>query len=113
MRAMASSCAHITKAKGHNKMVEYFDSMSATTNFPRIVERETLRKIIEDGKTYYPSSWRNGIFYDAWGEPIIITLTTNNHGELGFYMHSFGKNKRNDNGKKDDIIMWFNNALEP
>jgi len=107
MRAMVSCWEHIMKPTGHSNILEYINSKSSTQTIPRIIDNEILHHIIEDGKIFYPSSWKNGEFFDAWGQPIIITLTTNNNGKVGLFMHSFGKNKRNENGKGDDVIMWF------
>jgi len=52
--------------------------------------------------------YKDGIFSDVWGQPIVVTLTTNHAGTGYVIMHSFGKNKKDEKGDGDDIMRWFN-----
>ncbi|OGV56776.1 MAG: hypothetical protein A2017_09935 [Lentisphaerae bacterium GWF2_44_16] len=47
----------------------------------------------------YPSLDGKGRYLDAWGTPITIMIKGD-----AVILHSFGKNRKDDNGKKDDIV---------
>ncbi|MCL1920305.1 MAG: hypothetical protein FWG50_04380 [Kiritimatiellaeota bacterium] len=82
---------------GHSNLVEYVDSLTGSRGIPRFVHREMIQEM----------SPRSGNFLDAWGQPIMILLTTNSNGEAGVAMHSFGGNKRDEGGGGDDIVLWI------
>jgi len=100
---------------GNSNMFAYVNSIGSVQDVPHDVNCKTIRKIVKDSGvaierlTYYKggSFYENGIFFDAWGQPIVVTLTTNHNGSTGVTMHSFGKNMRNENGEGDDILMWI------
>lgn len=97
----------------HSNMFEYVNSIEDIQNIPHILSCETIRKIVKDSgvateklKFHRANSfYKDGIFSDAWGQPIVVTLTTNHSGCASVTMHSFGKNKRNESGEGDDILM--------
>jgi len=90
-------------------IIEYVKHTTGTEKIPQILEHETIRKLLDDAGM--PLDVIGDNFFDAWKQPIIITFTTNNTETLGLSMHSFGKNKRDENGAGDDIIMWFSIEL--
>jgi len=98
------------KRSSHSNVIEYVSQIMHTQCIPDVISDETMEYIvtnlIKESKNY-----RRGVFYDAWKNPIIITLSTNKNNEIGLIMHSFGKNKLNDNGKGDDIIIQFNGNM--
>jgi len=112
MTFMADTVKYAMKATGHSNAVEYVAHIAGTQNSLQILSRDTIRQILRDGREY-PFDLENGVFLDGWEHPIMITLTTNQYGELGIMMHSFGKNKRNENGAGDDIVIWFNADMSP
>ena len=83
--------------------------MSETKDIPRILDSKFTYRIINDGgpRIYSRNTYKDDSLLDMWGEPIIFMLTTNRNGDVGFTMHSFGKNKIDEKGGGDDIIMWF------
>lgn len=114
MSAMRSVFQYALNQTGSSNMLEYIESTGCTQNIPHIMSSEMVRKIIKDsgvaierlkfdnGRSFY----EGGVFLDAWGRPIIVTLTTNRSQEFGITMHSFGKNRKNENGDGDDILLW-------
>jgi hypothetical protein len=121
MGAMRNTFQYALYETGHSNMLEYVASIEGAQNIPHVVRCETIRKIVNDsgiaterlkfdhGESFY----ENGTFSDAWGQPIVVTITTNFNGNMGLTMHSYGKNKRNENGKGDDILVWNDISMRP
>jgi len=121
MAAMRNAFQYALHETGHSNMLEYVDSIEGSQPIPHIVKCGTIRKIVNDsgimierlkfdrGESFY----ENGTFFDAWRQPIIVTLTTNQNGKVGLTMHSYGKNRRNENDKGDDIILWNDANMSP
>ena len=103
MRSMAVVMEYAMESAGHSNIVEYVNSITSTQRIPQIMDCEVIRRIRKEALCFDDEDFR-----DAWGQPIMITLTTNRNGAIKILMHSFGKNKRNENGNGDDIQMWFN-----
>jgi len=105
---MANAISDAMKKCAHTNVMEYINSKRDTQHIPWVLDRETIRRITKDSK-YYPFDIEKRNFLDGWGQPIVITLTTNRHGEIGITMHSFGKNLQDENGVGDDILVWIDN----
>jgi hypothetical protein len=122
MPAIRSTIQYALYETGHTNVLEYVNSIEGIESVPRMLKRETIRKIVNDagvvierfkldgGESFY----NEGIFFDAWRQPIDVMLTTNNNGKVGLNFHSRGKNKINGIEKGDDINMWNDiNMLTP
>ena len=111
---MADMIKIVLNDNGCGNAAEYVYSVTGSRNIPQILGRKIIRRIREDSVIYSPDLlFLNDVLLDKWGQPITIMLTTNHIGEAGIVMHSFGKNKRNENGGGDDIVMWFNADMSP
>ncbi|MCL1921840.1 MAG: hypothetical protein FWG50_12345 [Kiritimatiellaeota bacterium] len=97
MSDMADSIHYVMRKASHSNLVEYVDSLTGSRRIPRFVHREVMQEV----------SPQDLDFLDAWGQPIMILLTTNSNGETGMAMHSFGENKRDEQGNGDDIAIWI------
>ena len=94
------------KDTGYSNVLEYANGISDNHTIPRTLGYEIFDKSILSPEAM-SSFYQHGVFADAWGQPIVIMLTTNRNGKVGVTMHSFGKNKRNENGGGDDIVLWI------
>ena len=100
----------IQEAMKHTKYTNVFDYFNSKTNIntiPKILDYKILSYTFNDC-VGQPSGFRQKGLLDTWGNLIIISLTKNKNGEIGMTMHSYGKNKKNETGKGDDILIWFN-----
>ena len=96
-------------------ITEYFNYLTNEQNIPRTINKDVIYQVfyetfpppLSSSEMEYLDNW----LIDVWKQPIIVTLTTNQNGEFGIMMHSFGKNKRDDKGKKDDILLWFDSDM--
>jgi len=100
-----------TAIAGHSNVLEYVNSLSDVCDFPRTVDSQTVCQMFS-GKFRWSESYseyyKDGVFFDKWGQPIVVTLTTNHAGTGYVILHSFGKNKKDEKGDGDDLMMWFN-----
>ena len=96
----------------HDNVLEYISNSTSIQTIPQILNVELIRSITDPNPlSHVREPLFAKMFLDAWKQPIIITLTTNHVGKVGVTMHSFGKNKRNDNGNKDDVVLWFDSDM--
>ena len=103
---ICTALKYATVHAGHSNVLEYVNSLSDGQDIPRMVSSPTINQIISD-MFKASESYKDGALFDEWGQPIVVALTTN-HAEKGcVIIHSFGKNKKNENGDGDDIMMWF------
>ena len=99
MRAMIDS--------GQTNVMEYINNLSEAHNIPPAINSKII-SLITKGFISETGNTKNGFFIDAWGNPIVINFTTNHFGKFFLTVHSFGKNKINENGRGDDIMIWLN-----
>ena len=71
-----------------------------------ILNDEIILQIIKYNDLW-TSFYNDGNIIDAWGQPIIIILYYETNMITDITMHSFGRNKKNDNGRKDDLVMHY------
>jgi hypothetical protein len=105
MNTLVDNMRHDMETAGVNNVLEYADCITSTRGVPRFINFEGLRQrfnnkgistcFIFDGTT------------DAWGQPMVISLMVNPHGTADIRIHSYGKNKRDENGHGDDIVVWL------
>ena len=111
MYSIAEALFHFMEIDDQTNIMEYVHSITGEPRELKVLDQKILREILLAKNIKKLSSSReehyNDLFRDAWKQPIIISLTTNQNAEVGITMHSFGKNKRNDNGGGDDIFLWF------
>jgi len=112
MLTIAECLKEATKHAGSSNVIEYVKKVTDTQNIPQDLNQKALGQIFS-AYPVFPVSFHGGELFDEWGNSIRIILTTNHIGEAGVIMHSFGKNKRNENGGGDDIVMWFNADMSP
>lgn len=113
MTGIRNTFEYALRETTYSNIFEYVNSIEGIQDIPHILSCETIRRIVKDSGVATKklkfhrggSFYEDGIFTDAWGQPIVVTLTTNHSGCAGVTMHSFGKNKRNENGEGDDILM--------
>ena len=112
MYSVADTIFDAIEITGHNNVLEYIYNITGTRHIPQTLSSDLFLQICKDVYHQVPLSSQDEKILtkrliDAWKQPIIITLTTNQNGEAGVIMHSFGKNKQNETGNGDDIILWF------
>ena len=119
--AMRNTFAYAVYASGHTNILDYINSIENVQRFPYFVKSETIRKIVEDSGievgrlSFYRGArfYEDGTFFDAWGQPILVTLTTNLNGNVYIIFQSFGQNNKSDNGEGDDILIQFDQNMSP
>ena len=111
MSCLAYAMQSAMKHTGHTNIMEYLNCLTIITNTPYSLSHKIIPRIIEDARGASIHFWDGCLLRDAWGHPITITIQTNFNGCLNVTFHSFGKNKRNENGKNDDIIMCFDATM--
>jgi len=97
MHIKADSIKFAMEKAGYSNLVEYVSSITGAQSIPHFVHREIAHTTL----------YMEEDFLDAWGQPIMILLTTNSIGEVGVAMHSFGENQKDEKGDGDDIVMWL------
>ena len=103
---------------GCSNIVEHLNKTIGIHSIPQILNYDSMYKILENNLpgTRATELMPEGVFWDAWDQPITITLITNLHsrysGRYFVMMHSKGKNKKDENGKGDDIVSFFEDNMQ-
>ena len=91
----------------HSNVFEYVSQITRAPYIPNVIPDKTMEYMVADW-VRESKNYRNGVFYDSWKQPITVSLKKNNANKICLCIHSFGKNKKNDNGNGDDIMFWYN-----
>ena len=111
MKTMGELIRYKMQTSGYTHIDHYINNLSESITIPCILHGDFMMQIIHPGPMPLSFSLQTNELFDQWNQPIIITLTTNKNHKVGLTMHSFGKNKINENGKGDDILIWFNSDM--
>ena len=107
METMSIVIKERMQKSGHSNVFEYVSQITCTQHMPNVITYETMGYIAAD-LVRESKNYMRGVFYDAWKQPIIVFFDEFKDNKKSLIIHSFGKNKKNNNGNGDDIMLWYN-----
>ena len=97
-----------SKNAGHDNLYDFINNFSEETRSKYTIESDIMRLIVKNEDIVSDKYYKDGVFFDAWGKPIIVKISANNTNDECLVIHSWGPNMTDDKCEKDDLVLIFN-----
>ena len=93
---------------GHDNFFDFINGFSDEPRSQYTIESDIMRLMVKNEDIVSDKYYKDGVFFDAWGKPIIVKFSANNTNDEFLAIHSWGPNMTDDKCEKDDLVLIFN-----